>query len=87
MPLSSWAPAFRGALILRESVVLVLHLQPWRIGRGEVFSEKFSWRSFHLAPNIIHPLVANSRCVGFSTSALLTSTLLKVYCIAYVCVA
>ena len=37
MPLSRWAPAFGGALILRESAVLVLHLQPWRIGRGEVF--------------------------------------------------
>ena len=42
MPLSCWAPVFGGALILRESAVLVLHLQPWRIGRGEVFLEKFS---------------------------------------------
>ena len=42
VPLSRWAPAFGGALILRESAVLVLHLQPWRIGRGEVFLEKFS---------------------------------------------
>ena len=38
---------------------------------GELGVEKFSWRSFHLVPDGIHPLVANSRCVGFSTSALL----------------
>ena len=54
---------------------------------GELGLEKFSQRSFHLAPDEIHPLVANSRCVSFSTSALLTSALLRVYCIAYVCVA
>ena len=49
--LSRWAPTFGGALILRESAVLVLHLQPWRIGRGEVFSEKFS-----SCADGIHPL-------------------------------
>ena len=87
MPLSRWTPAFGGALILRESAILILHLQPWRIGRGEVFSEKFSQRSFHLALDGIHPLVANSHCVGFSTSTLLTSALLRVYCVAYVCIA
>ena len=56
MPLSRWAPAFGGALILRESAVLVLHLQPWRIGRGEVFI--LCLTEFTLC-------VANSGCVGF----------------------
>ena len=54
---------------------------------GELGMEKFFRRSFHLAPNRIHPLVANSRCIGFSTSVLLTSALLRVYYVAYVCVA
>ena len=54
---------------------------------GELGMEKFSRRRFHLAPDRIHPLVANSRCVGISMSALLTSALLWVYYVAYVCVA
>ena len=49
---------------------------------GELGVEKFSRRSFPLAPDGIHPLVVNSHCIGFSTSALL-----RVYCIAYVCIA
>ena len=54
---------------------------------GELGVEKFSRRSFHLAPDGIQPLVANSQCVGFSTSTLLTFALLRVYCVAYICVA